>query len=68
VLGSEEREYQIDVVVESYFDRYLRIIEAEMTQIAKQFRHRHVTVRNSIQALVKLADSDHQKKCPPLFI
>lgn len=53
--------YQIDVVAEDFFPRYLAIVEQELSTIARLLRHRHVVVRNAID---KIARSTKRLRSP----
>lgn len=54
VRGGAEN-YQIDVVTESFFPRYLRLVEGEVEAIARRFRRRHKAVRAALDRIVRAA-------------
>jgi len=53
--GTEETEYQIDVVTERFFPKYLGIIDKEVSKTARLLRRRHAVVRKSIDKIVRSA-------------
>lgn len=55
ILGQRELEYQIDVVTERFFPRYLKIAETEVSRTARLLRRRHKEVRQAIERIVPLA-------------
>jgi hypothetical protein len=54
-VGKEAEEYQIDVVTEAFFPRYLGIIEHELSKTARLLRRRHVVVRDAIDRIAHKA-------------
>lgn len=52
VVGKESTDYQIDVVTEAYFPKYLDIVRQEMEKTARILRRRYKTV---IEAVDKMA-------------
>jgi hypothetical protein len=54
-VGTKQAEYQIDVVTERFFLRYLRLIDAEVAKTARLLRRRHQEVRASIDKIVRTA-------------
>jgi hypothetical protein len=53
--GREETTYQIDVVTERVFPRYLEIVGQEMSKTARLLRRRHQVVRKAIDNIVRAA-------------
>jgi hypothetical protein len=51
----ETEDYQIDVVTESFFPRYLQLVEKETQAIARRLRRRHKEVRISLMRIVRAA-------------
>jgi hypothetical protein len=54
-VQGEEAEYQIDVVTERYFPRYLNLIRTEISKTARLLRRRHAAVRKSIEKIRRAA-------------
>jgi hypothetical protein len=48
-------EYQIDVVTEKFFSRYLQLVERETLRTARLLRRRHVVVRRTIEKIARAA-------------
>ncbi len=55
LVNREEIDYQIDIVTEKYFPRYLKIVEKELAKTARLMRRRHKPLRKSIDAIAKSA-------------
>ena len=58
---NEPETYQIDVIVESYLPKYLKMIEAEVAKISKVFQQKNDLVSLSIQKIIediKKAEAD----------
>ncbi len=54
-LEGEERHYQIDVVQERHFMRFLALVERESNQMAGLLRRRHREVRSAIERIARRA-------------
>jgi hypothetical protein len=54
-LGQKQRTYQIDVVTERHFTRYLKLVDAELSRTARLLRRRHEPVRKAIEQIVRNA-------------
>lgn len=54
-VGTEATDYQIDVVTERFFPKYLEIIDQEVSKTARLLRRRHKAVRKSIDKIVRSA-------------
>jgi hypothetical protein len=52
---SSERDYQIDVVTEAYFPKYLDLIEEEKQKMARRLVRRRERVIRSLNAIVERA-------------
>jgi len=50
---NEPEKYQIDVIVESYLPKYLKMIEAEVDKISKVFQQKNDVVSLSIQKIIE---------------
>jgi hypothetical protein len=55
ILGNKETTYQIDVVTERFFQRYLELVDREMSKTARLLRRRHVVVRAAIDRIIRTA-------------
>ena len=55
IVGNEETQYQIDVITERYFSRYLALVEREVSKTARLLRRRHATIRKSINKISRSA-------------
>jgi hypothetical protein len=65
IVDGEERDYQIDVVTEAYFPKYLDLIEEEKEKMARRLIRRRERVTQSLNAIVERArneeDSDKRR-------
>jgi len=55
IAGKEERTFQIDVVTEKQFPKFLKMIEREMEKTARLLRRRHLRVEDAIRRIVRAA-------------
>jgi len=55
IRGSEPRTYQIDVVTESHFPRFLSLLDKELDTIARRLKTRRAVVQRSISRIVSAA-------------
>jgi len=53
LVGTVPEDYQIDVVTERFFPKYIEIIEQEISKTARLLRRRSATVRKSIDEIVR---------------
>jgi hypothetical protein len=53
--GQKQKTYQIDVVTERYFARYLKLVNAELSRTARLLRRRHRPVRKAVEWIVRNA-------------
>ena len=53
IAGKEERTFQIDVVTEKRFPKFLNIIEKEMEKTAQLLRRRQSQVEDAIRRIVR---------------
>lgn len=53
IAGKEELTFQIDVVTEKHFPRYLKLIEKEMEKTARLLRRRYSRVEDAIRRIVR---------------
>jgi hypothetical protein len=53
ITGKEQQTFQIDVVTEKHFSRYLQVIEKEMEKTARLLRRRHMKVEDAIRQIVQ---------------
>lgn len=60
-MGTKATDYQIDVVTERFFPRYLEIIDQEISKTARLLGRRHKVVRKSID---KIARSTKRLRSP----
>jgi hypothetical protein len=54
-VRGEMRNYQIDVITESYFPRFLALVEEESVRIARRLRRRHKEVQKVMDRIVRRA-------------
>lgn len=55
IVNGEEIIYQIDVIAERYFSKYLDILDQETAKTARLLRRRHNVVRDSIERIARKA-------------
>ncbi len=55
IRGSESRTYQIDVVTEAHFARYLSLLENELETIVRRIKARRKIVQRSVSKIVSAA-------------
>lgn len=55
ITGKEGQTFQIDVVTEKHFPKYLNLVKKEMEKTARLLRKRHVLVENAIHRIVRSA-------------
>ena len=53
--GQKQKTYQIDVVTERYFPRYLKVVNEELSRTARLLRRRHRPIRKAIEWIVRSA-------------
>ena len=54
-VGEQEVDYQIDVVTERFFPKFLKIVENEQTKTARLMKQRQKKVRKAISTIVRRA-------------
>jgi hypothetical protein len=55
IVRGEAKNYQIDVITESFLSKYLELVQQETEVIARRLRRRHKEVRASLERIVQVA-------------